>query len=151
MDRGRCISADPLRDFATAVYISVGMPAADARLAADSLVQADLWGHQSHGVMRLSWYAARLKAGVCDPVAKPRFVTDVGAVAVIDGHDAMGQVLMDLAVKEALRRAKAHGIGAIGLRNSNHFGTSLSWPRLKAALPSCPPMPAPRWHLGAGG
>jgi LDH2 family malate/lactate/ureidoglycolate dehydrogenase len=125
MDRGRCISADPLRDFATAVYMSVGMPVADARLAADSLVQADLWGHQSHGVMRLSWYAARLKAGVCDPVAKPKFVADVGAVAVIDGHDAMGQVLMHLAVKEALRRAKAHGIAAIGLRNSNHFGTAM--------------------------
>jgi LDH2 family malate/lactate/ureidoglycolate dehydrogenase len=126
MDRGRCIPVDPLRDFATAIYVSVGMPAPDARLAADSLVQADLWGHQSHGVMRLSWYAARLKAaGVCDPVAKPKIVADVGALAVIDGQDAMGQVLMAVAAKEALRRAKTYGIGAVGLRNSNHFGTAM--------------------------
>src|ERR1700730_16457185 len=118
---------DPIRllSFATAIYEKAGMAAPDARVAADSLVQADLWGHQSHGVMRLSWYTARLKAGVCDPVAKPEFVTDVGAVAVIDGRDALGQVLMGLAVKGARRRAKAHGIGAIGLRNSNHFGTAM--------------------------
>ena len=38
------------------------MPAADAELVLDSLVQADLWGHQSHGVLRLPWYAARLRA-----------------------------------------------------------------------------------------
>ena len=40
------------------------MPDDDARLVADTLVQADLWGHQSHGVLRLAWYTARLKAGV---------------------------------------------------------------------------------------
>ena len=62
---------DPQRllDFSAAIYERAGMSPGDARLAADTLVQADLWGHQSHGVMRLSWYAARLKAGVCDPVA----------------------------------------------------------------------------------
>ena len=52
--------------------IGTRMPEADARLAADTLVQADLWGHQSHGVVRLSWYVARLKAGVCIPVAAPK-------------------------------------------------------------------------------
>ena len=50
------LSPDRLLDFATAVYAGAGMPQQDARLAADTLVQADLWGHQSHGVMRLSWY-----------------------------------------------------------------------------------------------
>ena len=47
------------------------MPPDDARLVADTLVQADLWGHQSHGVLRLPWYLARLKAGVCTAVAAP--------------------------------------------------------------------------------
>jgi len=75
----------PLSTFAAAVYMAVGMPEADARLAADTLVQADLWGHQSHGVLRLSWYAARLKAGVCNPVAQPEIVVDAGAMAVVDG------------------------------------------------------------------
>ena len=124
MDTDR-LQANSLRDFATAVYASMGMPEADAWLAADTLVQADLWGHQSHGVMRLSWYVARVKSGVCSAVARPEFVSDFGALAVIDGGDAMGQVLTALSMKEAIRRAKLHGIGAVGLRNSNHFGTAM--------------------------
>jgi LDH2 family malate/lactate/ureidoglycolate dehydrogenase len=108
----------------------------DAHLIADSLVQADLWGHQSHGVLRLSWYAARMRAGTCDPQARPQLVTDAGAVAVIDGHDAMGQVATAQAVAEAIRRAKAHGIGAVGVRNSNHFGTAMYF-TLMAARAGC--------------
>src|SRR5205814_8271837 len=116
------IAADRLADFAASVYASLGVPEPDARLVADTLVQADLWGHQSHGVMRLSWYVARLKAGVCEPVARPRLVVDAGAIAVLDGGDAMGQVLAVRMAVEAIARAKRHGIGAVGVRNSNHFG-----------------------------
>ena len=132
----RRIAPDPLLDFATAVYASAGMPTSDARTVADTLVQADLWGHQSHGVMRLSWYLARLTAGVCTPVAAPRFVVDAGAVGVIDGGDAMGQVLTLHAMRDAVRRAKAHGIGAVALRHSNHFGTALYFTR-EAAREGC--------------
>lgn len=118
---------DPLGliDFATAVYTGAGVPADDACLIADTLVQADLWGHQSHGVLRLGWYLDRLRNGVMKPVTLPEFVVDAGAVALIDGHDGVGQVLTRLATREAVRRAKAHGIGAVGLRYSNHFGTCM--------------------------
>ena len=125
-----------LLDFATSVYVAAGMSQEDAHLCADTLVQADLWGHQSHGVMRLSWYAARLKAGVCNPKAKPELVVDAGGLALIDGHDGMGQVLTARAAQEAIRRAKAHGIAAVGIRNSNHFGTALYF-TLTAAREGC--------------
>jgi LDH2 family malate/lactate/ureidoglycolate dehydrogenase len=62
------IDPDRLIDFATAVYAGEGVPEADARLLADTLVQADLWGHQSHGVLRLAWYFERLRNGVMSPV-----------------------------------------------------------------------------------
>ena len=136
MTKVRRIDPAGLLDFATAVYAAAGMPEADARLAADTLVQADLWGHQSHGVMRLSWYVARLKAGVCNAVAAPEFAVDAGAIGVIDGHDAMGQVLTAHAMQDAIRRAKAHGIGAVALRNSNHFGTAMYF-TLMAARAGC--------------
>jgi LDH2 family malate/lactate/ureidoglycolate dehydrogenase len=129
---------DPARllGFAASAYEKAGMPEADARVAADTLVQADLWGHQSHGVMRLSWYLGRLKAGVCDPVAKPELVVDAGAIAVINGRDGMGQVLTANAMDDAIRRAKVHGIGAVALRNSNHFGTAMYF-TLMAARAGC--------------
>ncbi|MDP4023829.1 Ldh family oxidoreductase [Methylobacterium sp. NEAU 140] len=126
------IDPERLLAFATAVYVRCGMPEADARLSADTLVQADLWGHQSHGVMRLSWYVARLRSGVCAAVAEPETVVDAGAVAVIDGRDAMGQVLTARAMDEAVTRARAHGIGAVALRNSGHFGTAMYYTRMAA-------------------
>jgi len=121
-----------LREFATAVYRCCGLAPDDAALAADTLVQADLWGHPSHGVMRLSWYAARLRAGVCDPGARPTLLVDGGAIAVLDGREAMGQVVAAHAARESIARAQAHGIGAVAVRNSNHFGTALYYTLLAA-------------------
>jgi LDH2 family malate/lactate/ureidoglycolate dehydrogenase len=125
MDEVRQVNAGKLRDFAAAAFAKVGMPEADAHLTADTLVQADLWGHQSHGVMRLPWYTARLQSGAARPVAEPNDVVDAGAIGVIDGRDGMGQVLAARAARDAIRRAKLHGIGAVAVRNSNHFGTAM--------------------------
>src|SRR3954468_4566440 len=86
------IDAERLIDFGAAVYASAGMPEADARFVADTLVQADLWGHQSHGVLRLGWYLERLQNKVMKPVTQPETVVDAGTIAVIDGHDGVGQV-----------------------------------------------------------
>ena len=119
------VDADRLLDFATAVYVHAGLPTEDARLVADTLVQADLWGHQSHGVLRLGWYFERVRNGVMKPKTQPEFVIDAGALALIEGHDGVGHVLSVLASREAIKRAKAHGIAAVGVRNSNHFGTCM--------------------------
>lgn len=119
------VDAQQLLEFATAVYVGQGVPEPDARLIADTLVQADLWGHQSHGVLRLGWYLDRLRNKVMNPVTQPEFVIDGGAMAVIDGHDGVGHVLAKLAAEEAIKRAKKHGIGAVGVRMSNHFGTCM--------------------------
>jgi len=126
------VDAVRLTGFAAAVYSGVGMPEADARLVADTLVQADLWGHQSHGVLRLGWYLDRVRNKVMNPVTKPEFIVDAGAMALIDGHDGVGHVLTVLATKEAVKRAKAHGIGAVGVRNSNHFGTCMYYTMMGA-------------------
>jgi LDH2 family malate/lactate/ureidoglycolate dehydrogenase len=121
------VPVDPVKliEFCTAVYAAQGVPEKDARLIADTLVQADLWGHQSHGVLRLGWYLDRLRNKVMNPVTQPEFVIDGGAMAVIDGHDGVGHVLAKLAAEEAIKRAKKHGIGAVGVRMSNHFGTCM--------------------------
>jgi LDH2 family malate/lactate/ureidoglycolate dehydrogenase len=119
------VDAVGLIEFATAVYAKQGMPESDARLVADTLVQSDLWGHQSHGVLRLGWYLDRLRNGVMKAVTKAEFIVDAGAIALIDGHDGVGHVLTMLATTEAIKRAKAHGVGAVGVRYSNHFGTCM--------------------------
>jgi LDH2 family malate/lactate/ureidoglycolate dehydrogenase len=123
---------EPLTDFAGAVLEAEGVPADDARLVARCLVQAELWGHPSHGMLRLSWYVARIRSGVVDPTAKPETLVDRGALALLDGHEGLGHVLTAHAAAEAVRRAREHGVGVVGVRNSNHFGMAAHYTRMIA-------------------
>lgn len=129
----RPISPEPLAAFAARVLVQHGVPQSDADLFADSLIQADLWGHQSHGVLRLSWYVDRLESGVMRAVTQPDVLSEHGAVRLIDGKDGVGQVLAARAMDDAIERAKRHGIGAVAVRNSNHFGTAMYFTRRAAA------------------
>lgn len=127
------IAAADLAHLAADVLAAHGVPRTDALLVADSLVRADLWDHQSHGVLRLRWYTDRIRSGVMDPVTRPETVVDGGAVAVVDGHDGVGQVVAAHAADEATRRAGEHGIGAVAVRNSGHFGTAAYFTRMAPA------------------
>ena len=121
-----------LRAFGSEVLETLGVPASDAALVADSLVQADLWGHASHGMLRLPWYAARLRTGAMSPVTEPAVLADSGPLVLLDGRDGIGQVLTERARVLAVERARAHGIGAVGVRDSNHFGTAMWFTRRAA-------------------
>lgn len=122
-----------LADLGVRILEAHGVPAQDARLVADSLVVADAWGHPSHGMLRLDWYVARLRSGAMKAVTEETTVVDLGALAVIDGNDGIGQIVTDRACAGAVARAKQHGVGVVGVRNSNHFGTAAYWTRRMAA------------------
>jgi LDH2 family malate/lactate/ureidoglycolate dehydrogenase len=126
------VRPDRLAAFAGEVLAAAGVPEADAALVAGCLVQAELWGHPSHGLLRLGWYVARIRAGVVDPMATPETVVDHGAVAVVDGREGLGHVLTAAAAREAVRRAREHGVGVVAVRNSNHFGMSAHYTRMMA-------------------
>jgi LDH2 family malate/lactate/ureidoglycolate dehydrogenase len=83
-------------------------------------------------MLRLSWYVARIRAGVVDPVAKPETVVDTGPLALLDGREGLGHVLCAHAANEAVRRAREHGVGVVGVRNSNHFGMAAHFTRMIA-------------------
>ena len=123
---------DDLRRFATEVLTRLGVPETDGALVADSLVQADLWGHQSHGVLRLPWYAARLRSGAMSARTEPAVLNDTGPLVALDGRDGIGQVLADRARDLASERARQHGVGVVGVRDSNHFGTAMYFTRRAA-------------------
>ena len=130
------VRADALTDFTTAVLRAEGVPATDAGLLADTLVTAELWGHASHGMLRLPWYVTRLRTGAMSAVTAVQTVRDHGAVVVIDGHHGIGQVVTQRAVEMGVERARRHGISAVGVRNSGHFGTAAYFTR-RAAEAGC--------------
>src|SRR5215207_11660424 len=94
-ESGNRIAPEMLRDFGTRVLAVLGVPDEDGALVADSLVQADLWGHQSHGFLRLPWYAARLRSGAMRARTEPEGLTDTGPLVLLDGRDGIGQVLTE--------------------------------------------------------
>ncbi|MFY9509539.1 MAG: Ldh family oxidoreductase [Rubrivivax sp.] len=130
------VHADELLRFGNAVLQTTGVPAADAQLLSDSLVAAELWGHSSHGMLRLPWYVERLRSGAMRAVTQSNVVVDNGAIVVLDGQDGIGQVLTDQAVKLGVERARRVGISAVAVRHSNHFGTAAYFTR-DAAKAGC--------------
>jgi len=119
--------------FAARCFEAVGMNRDDAALVADSLVAAEVRGVTSHGLVRLPVYLQNLKDGLVDPVGRPTLAADGPTVALVDGKRAMGQVASKVAMDLAIERAKTHGISAVAVRNSNHFGAGAYWAML--ALP----------------
>lgn len=127
---------EELVDLGAAILASVGVGDDDAALVADSLVQAELWGHHSHGLLRLPWYVARLRSGAMRARTREEVLVDTGALLLLDGADGIGQVLTDRARALGVERARRHGVSAVGVRRSNHFGTAMYYTR-RAALQGC--------------
>lgn len=117
----------------TAVFRACGMDPADAALVADTLVDADLGGVHSHGVLRVPEYVAKLTVGGVDPRARPAVVSRRGACLVVDGGNSMGQVGARFAMGEAIAAARAHGVGMAAVRGSNHCGAMAYYARLAVA------------------
>jgi LDH2 family malate/lactate/ureidoglycolate dehydrogenase len=130
------ISPDALLRFGENVLVAHGVPTEDAHLLADSLVAAELWGHSSHGMLRLPWYVERLRSEVMSATTEPETVLDSGALLVLDGRHGIGQVLTARAVDVGIERARSFGVSAVGVRNSNHFGTAAYFTR-RAAEQGC--------------
>jgi LDH2 family malate/lactate/ureidoglycolate dehydrogenase len=121
------IRPDRLKTCVTGIFVGHGVPESDAQVVADSLVEADLRGVSSHGVVRVPTYVAGLQNGSINPRPNLEIVSDAGPRALLDGDDGMGQVAANRAMHLAIDRAREHGIGAVGLRRSRHCGAMAYW------------------------
>src|SRR3954463_3885553 len=105
-------SAEELRRLMRSVLEAVGTESEAARFVGDSLVDANLAGHDSHGVIRLLHYVQMVRAGEVFPAAKPELLGTDGATARIDGGWGWGQLSMRFATETALDLARQFGLGA---------------------------------------
>src|SRR5499427_3049171 len=116
------VSAAHLTEFAARVFIAAGLPQSDAHTIADLMVEADLRGSDTHGVIRLPLYVRRLRAGGINAKPNIRLISDRVSAALIDGDNGMGHLVMRRAAMLAIEKAKATGVGWVGARMSNHAG-----------------------------
>jgi LDH2 family malate/lactate/ureidoglycolate dehydrogenase len=122
-EAGITVMPDVLRDFVTQVFQKYDMPRDEAEIMADHLVEADLRGVYSHGVLRVEPYVQRLKAGGMNPRPNVRILRETAGTALVDGDNGAGQVVGVRAMDIAIRKAREAGVGHVGVRMSNHFGT----------------------------
>jgi LDH2 family malate/lactate/ureidoglycolate dehydrogenase len=116
-------SFDEMREFMRLAFIAAGVPAEDAAICADVLIESDKRGIDSHGVGRLKpIYIDRIKEGIQFTKTNFEIVRETPSTAVIDGHDGMGHVIAVKAMRMTLDKAKKCGLGMTAVRNSTHYG-----------------------------
>lgn len=112
-------SADVLIAFAEAALAKAGMECG-ARLVAEILVEADLMGHDTHGLSLLPAYVNELQRGTMSGSGEPEILRDHHAVAHWDGHWLSGVRLVVAAIDTAMAKARLYGIGAVSIRRAHH-------------------------------
>lgn len=115
-------TADQLRRVGRAVFRATGAPEDIAARVADSLVDANLTGHDSHGVMRIPQYVNGIATGEIIVDARPHIARETAATALVDGGWTFGQVGAEYATRTAVAKAKEMGVAAVGLVRGHHIG-----------------------------
>ena len=111
-----------LQSLATRALEGLGLARADASEVARILVMGDLFGHATHGVLRLESYGQRIDAGAIRADAQPVLEDLAPAIVRVDGNGAIGPLAGMRALRAAMDRARATGVGLALVRNGNHFG-----------------------------
>src|SRR5712691_6923160 len=127
------IPATPLKAFVTRAFEAAGLPSGDADILAGLMVEADLRGSDTHGVIRLPLYLRRLKAGGINPRPSIRIVQERPATALVDGDNGVGHLVMRFAAMTAIEKAKQAGVAWVGARMSNHAGPAALYAMLPLA------------------
>lgn len=127
------ITAEVLTPFVTNIFQAAGTPPNAAALVAQSLVQSNLFGHDSHGIVRVMQYLNGIEAGEYKPAAEPTVAHEKGAITMVDAGFGFGQVAAHYAMTIAIAKAKQYGVAAAGLINCNHVGRLGEWMEMAAA------------------
>ena len=118
----RRIEEAKLLDIALRILRAEGCPPAEAELVARHLVEANLKGHDSHGVGMLETYVKHAQAGTLDPRAHGRVTSESAPFVQVDGERGHGQVVAHDATARAIAMARQHGACLLGVRNAHHMG-----------------------------
>ena len=143
-----------LEQFTYDIFIKMGCPDADARLATEVLLNADLRGIDSHGIARLSGYIRLWEARRINAMPDIRIVHESPSTAVVDGDGGLGLVVAPKAMEIAIRKANTAGTGWVAVRNSNHFGIAghhammaLEHDMIGIAMTNASPLVAPTFSV----
>lgn len=123
------VSPEALQGFIQSAFTSQGLPDTDAAHVARLMTEADLQGSDGHGVIRLPQYIKRIRAGGINKRPDIRIVQERAAMAVVDGDNGMGHLVVSKAVDIAIDKARTSGVAWVSTRFSNHAGPASLYAR----------------------
>ncbi len=126
------ISHRALHTFGKELFEACDVPADQAAQASHHLVEANLVGHDSHGVIRIPHYVSALQSGSIKPVGNHKIVRESPASLTIDANRSFGIVMGYQAMQWAVDRAKQHTLGAVAVHQSSHIGRLGAFPPVAA-------------------
>lgn len=115
-------AVEALTDFATALFVAGGVSGDEARLVAESLVAANLRGHDSHGVMRIPYYLDGVKKGAVRPGAPLVVVRETNSIVMLNGNWGFGQTQAVRLSERLIIKAKENGVAVGTLVHTTHIG-----------------------------
>jgi uncharacterized oxidoreductase len=121
------IHAERLRRLTADVFAAAGCSADESARIAYHLVEANLTGHDSHGVIRIPRYLQWMRDGTLVPGRTIAVVTENAVMAVVDGRHGFGQSVGTQAVELGIAKAQGNGVAVIALRNAGHLGRIGDW------------------------
>jgi len=121
------IQAEALLQIVRRIFEAAGSSPGEAQKIAARLVEANLCGHDSHGVIRVQQYAGFVREGKVIPNQSAEVVSDGETVVVLDGRRGFGQVMAERAMAEGIERAARSGLALAALRNTAHVGRLADW------------------------
>ena len=125
-----------LRALGYSIFEAAGLPSDQARIVTDHLVDANLTGHDSHGIIRMSGYARSIASGGIKPAGNHKVVRESPASLTIDANGGIGIVVANQAMQMAIDRAKEYTLGAVAVHRSSHIGRLGDFPP-RAAEQDC--------------
>src|SRR5260370_12232797 len=135
-----------LHGIALRVFEAAGSDHAEAQIIADHLIEANLRGHDSHGVGLIPNYLQHLAGGTVVANRKGRVVKEDGSLIVYDGERAWGQIAARKAVMIGIAKARETGVAVVALRNPHHIGRVGTYAELS---PAPAPLPLHSLHFPA--
>jgi LDH2 family malate/lactate/ureidoglycolate dehydrogenase len=123
------VSPVALQRFIQSAFVSQGLPEADAAQVARLMTEADVQGSDGHGVIRLPQYIKRIRAGGINKNPNIHVVQERAAMAVVDGDNGMGHLVVSRAVDIAIEKARECGVAWVSTRYSNHAGPASLYAR----------------------
>jgi len=128
----RRVEPEKLRKLITEIFIRKGVLKDEAAIVADALVDANITGRNSHGVLRTKTYVERLEAGGAKPAPDVRVIRETDTTALLDGDNGLGMVVAYRAAELTRKIAEKSGMACVTVKNCNHYGAAAYWTQMIA-------------------